>query len=235
MKVFQVINGVCAWETKHKSIKETIGMYPKACLFVEAPDYVFRGWGYKTRDDEGKVLRGNDRFIKPIPPEGKFYNDDNGKFIDADEYAVYVEKFMVAKQAANKNALAAFLASHPMTYTDGKQYGVTMEDQSEISLNLTQYKLQVDAGIENPVLQWHAVHEACADWAPEALTQLALAISAYVYPWFNKMQAYKGQIYACTTKEEVEAITFDYRTEEEIAAEEAAKAAAEAEKAAKAQ
>jgi hypothetical protein len=41
-----------------------------------------------------------------------------------------------AKQEENKLAFAAYLATHPLTWVDGKEYGVTEEDQSEISLNI---------------------------------------------------------------------------------------------------
>ena len=40
-----------------------------------------------------------------------------------------------AKQAQNNAAFAAFLAAHPIPFTDGKLYGVTLSDQNEIALN----------------------------------------------------------------------------------------------------
>jgi len=89
--------------------------------------------------------------------------------------------------------------------------------------------MQVSAGVENPVLEWHASKEACTPWSFENLTALALAISAYIYPWFQKMNEYKAQIYACQSKAEVDAIEIVYKTEEEIAAEVAAAEAANAE------
>ena len=34
MKVFQIVNYKCAWETNYKTVGETVGIYPKDCLFV---------------------------------------------------------------------------------------------------------------------------------------------------------------------------------------------------------
>ena len=73
MKIFQIFNGFCHWQTPFKSLEETKG-FPKDCIFVEAPDYVFEGWGF----DETKT--GDERFIKPIPPDGWLYDDDTGTF-----------------------------------------------------------------------------------------------------------------------------------------------------------
>lgn len=209
-KVFQVVNGICYWQTPYRSISETVGKYPKDCLFVEAPDYVFESWGYQEVDAEGNELTGEARFIKPTPPEGWLYDDANGSFYPESEIGARLEKAQNSKQEENKRLLANFLENNPLTWTDGKQYGVTMEDQSEIQLNMTQYQVQIAAGIENPVLEWHAIKEKCVAWTYEEMTALALAISQYIYPWFQKMNDYKSQIFSATTVEEVEAIKLVY-------------------------
>lgn len=69
MKVFQIENDICHWQTPYTSLDETIDKYPKNILFVEAPDYVFEGWGYIDGE-----------FIKPTPPEGWLYDDATGTF-----------------------------------------------------------------------------------------------------------------------------------------------------------
>lgn len=80
MKIFQIENGLCYWEaTRQFPNMETIKeRYPPSLLFIEAPDYVFEGWGY----DPFKT--GDDRFVKPIPPEGWLYDDATGTFYPAD-------------------------------------------------------------------------------------------------------------------------------------------------------
>lgn len=219
MKVVQIVNNTVTWVTEHSTVAETVERYPKSCLFVAAPDYVFENWGYRVEDDDGNPIDGDDRFVKPTPPEGYIYNDYTGEFIPEDQAHVVLARAQSEKQEANKIAFAEFLASHPITWVDGKVYGVTIEDQSEISLNLNQYQMQIAAGVSNPTLEWHASKEACTPWTVESLTALALDISAFVYPWFQRMNAYKSAIYASTTKDEVDAIDLVYKTEEELSLE----------------
>jgi hypothetical protein len=114
-----------------------------------------------------------------------------------------------AKQQANNDALSAFLAANPLTYTDGKQYGVTLADQQELALNLTQYQLAVSAG-ETPTLEWHAAHEDCTTWNIADLTSLTLTISAFVYTYVRQNQAIKVQIYAANTADQINAIVISY-------------------------
>lgn len=215
MKIFQIYNGFCHWQTPFKTMAETEG-FPKDCIFVEAPDYVNEQWGYDETQE------GDARFIHPEPPEGWAYDEDTGTFYPLSDLPRMLEDAQRAKQNENKAMLAQFLSEHPLTWTDGKQYGVTMEDQSEIQLNISQYQVQVAAAKTNPkvvpVLEWHAIHEACKPWTIEDLSALVLAISNFVYPWFQKMNEYKAQIYACTNFKDVPNIVLDYRTEEEIAA-----------------
>lgn len=113
------------------------------------------------------------------------------------------------KQSENNAALAAYLDAHPLTWTDGKQYGVSQQDQQEISLNLAQYQLYIAAGLPAK-LEWHAVHEECREFTPEELGGLAMAISAYVYPLVRKNQAYKTAIYGAATAAELKEVVLDY-------------------------
>lgn len=138
-------------------------------------------------------------------------NTETGEF----EPRYTLEEVQIMKQEENKSAFAAYLASHPMTWVDGKQYGITQEDQSEISLNLAQYQIAVQAGVDTPILEWHATHEECQPWAAEQLTALSLAISAEVYPHYHQMQEYKTRIFGATSVEEVEAIECVFETMQE--------------------
>ena len=65
--------------------------------------------------------------------------------------------------------MAKFLDKNPLLFTDGEYYGVTQEDQNELSLNLNQYQLTISAGQE-AVLQWHPKHKACKDFSIEEFT-----------------------------------------------------------------
>lgn len=216
-KIFQIFNDMCYWETPFASLDETVGKFPEDVKFVEAPDYVNEQWGYLEEDEEGNPIEGDARFIQPTAPDGWIYDVDLGAFIEIDKLPVILNNAKMAKQEENKARFANFLANHPLTWTDGKTYGTTLEDQSEISLNLTQYQLQVSAGVEHPILEWHAAKEACTPFSYENMLALTLAISSYVYPWFQKMNEYKEQIFAAETMEALKAIDLVYKTDKEIA------------------
>lgn len=139
------------------------------------------------------------------------YNTETNEF----EPRYTLEETQMMKQEKNKLAFAAYLASHPLTWVDGKEYGVTEQDQAEISLNLNQYQVAIQAGVENPTLEWHAKKEECQPWALEQLAALSLAISNAVYPKYHLMQKYKTAIYAATTIDEVDAIELNYDNESE--------------------
>ena len=121
-----------------------------------------------------------------------------------------LEEVQAMKQEENKVAFASYLISHPMTWVDGKQYGVSQEDQSEIALNINQYQIAKAAGIDTPTLEWHAQHEECKPWTLEQLSALSLEISKVVYPKYHQMQQFKTAIYDCSTIEEVNALEIKY-------------------------
>lgn len=128
-------------------------------------------------------------------------------------YRYSLDEAKELKQEKNKMLFAEYLASHPLTWNDGKEYGVTMEDQSEISLNLSQYQIAVQTGIESPTLEWHARHEECEPWTLENLVALSMSISAAVYPMYRKMQQYKISIYGATSLEELDKVELSYDEE----------------------
>ncbi len=113
------------------------------------------------------------------------------------------------KQEQNKQALADWLAAHPLTWTDGKVYGVTEQDQTEMAINLAQYQLAAAAG-QPAVLEWHAQKQQCHTFTIDEYTALSLAIAAYVYPYRRYQEQVKAAIYAAKSKEELDAIEIDY-------------------------
>lgn len=114
-----------------------------------------------------------------------------------------------SKQNENNGLLATYLKDHPIQWKDGKYYGATQQDQSEISLNLMQYQLATAAGCSTS-LEWHALHEQCRTFTVEELSELALSISAYVYPLVRYNQSIKTIIYGTTTAEELKKIVINY-------------------------
>lgn len=76
MKIFQILNGICYYDMTpvHPTLEDTIGKYAPDIIIVEAPDYVFEGWGFDDTEN------GDARFIKPTPPDGWLYDDASGTF-----------------------------------------------------------------------------------------------------------------------------------------------------------
>lgn len=122
---------------------------------------------------------------------------------------VDLDALRAAKQEVNKAALADWLAAHPLTWTDGKVYGVTEQDQTEMAINLAQYQLAVAAG-QPAVLEWHTQKKSCHTFTLEEYTALSLSIAAYVYPYRRYLEAVKETIYEAQSKEELNAIEIDY-------------------------
>ena len=215
MKIFQILHGRCHWQTPFQSLAETVGRFPADCLFVEAPDYVNEQWGF----DDTEI--GDARFIKPVPPEGFIYDDETGQMYPIEMLDTLLKEAQNNKQNENNVILANFLKANPMTWVDGKLYGVTMEDQNEIAMNILSYEMAIQANaaiieqnpeaqVTEPILEWHATHEACTPWTYENLVALSLAIRRYVYPWYQLNQSYKTQIFACESVSAVNAINLVY-------------------------
>ena len=132
---------------------------------------------------------------------------------EAANSSVPLDQLRSARQEGNKAALASWLASHPLTWTDGKQYGVEEQDQNEMALNLMQYQAAQLAEQAAP-LEWHAQKEACRPFELDEYLALSMAISTYVYPYRRYQESIKTAIYAATTAQEVRAIVIDYSSVE---------------------
>ena len=111
--------------------------------------------------------------------------------------------------AESKTMLAAYLAAHPLTWTDGKNYSVTEDKQALLTGNIAAYQLAVTLG-QTAELTWNATGEECTVWAFNDLAALAIAIKAYVKPLVAYQQAAEVAINACTTVDAVEAVPLDY-------------------------
>lgn len=203
MKIFQIVMGKCHWQTPFKSLDETAN-FPPDCIFVEAPDYVNEQWGF----DETEV--GDARFIPPTAPEGFVYDEETGKIVEESALAQMLEESKNNKQNENNRNLSDYLDKHPLTWIDGKKYGITKEDQNEITMNLLSYTTAKEAGVENPVLEWHAINEACVPWEYEKLVALSIDIREAVYPWYSLNQKYKEKIFACDVIKSVDEIELNY-------------------------
>ena len=160
-----------------------------------------------TADDvtETELMENYSSF--KLQADGKTVTLDEEKLKERQKAKLLIQQ--QSKQNENNRLLATYLKDHPIQWKDGKYYGVTQEDQSEISLNLMQYQLAETSGFSTS-LEWHALHEQCRAFTVEELSELALSISAYVYPLVRYNQSVKSTIYGTTTAEELEKIVIDY-------------------------
>lgn len=114
----------------------------------------------------------------------------------------------------SKESLSAYLASHPLLWSDGKYYSVTSEKQALLTSNLALYQISAAAGTQFK-LTWNSTGDECVEWTYENLATLALAIGTYVKPFVSHQQELELDIKACTTMEEVDAIAIIYETPKE--------------------
>lgn len=152
-----------------------------------------------------------------IIPDVYRYNLDTEEFeyttelVETERYSRKLERVKQQKQSENKQLLAAFLTKNPLTWTDGKQYGITMEDQTEISLRLNQYQAAQVSKARTVSLNWHAQKEIDQPWTYEDLTDLLLSINDQVYYFYHQCQEYKDKIYNCQTIGEVNKININFQ------------------------
>lgn len=132
---------------------------------------------------------------------------------DTGEYILYndMDKIKNHFQEINKQKFNEWLKENPLEWSDGKNYGITLEDQSELNLTLSKYKESSMLKTEPvPKLEWHAQKEENVEWAYEDLVNLSNAISEKVYDKYHLMQKYKIEIYNATTVKELKDMSFIY-------------------------
>ena len=147
---------------------------------------------------------------------GMIYDPDTGEFKEREVVPISpmpedIDGAKAYKIAESKGKLAEWLANHPMTYKDGKQYSVTAEKQSLLNGNLSSYERAQGASpsVKYP-LRWNATGEECTEWEYEDLVGLSLAIAAYVAPKVAEQQAIEIAINACSTIEELNGVVIAY-------------------------
>lgn len=103
MKVFQIVGGFCYYDAtnSYPNAGEAASHYSPDTLWVDAPDYVFEGWGY----DETK--EGGERFIQPQAPEGWLYDPNTGTFYQEGELPP-------VKQPTEADDVNAMLVDHEL-------------------------------------------------------------------------------------------------------------------------
>ena len=122
-------------------------------------------------------------------------------------------KVKEARVAQSKSDLESYLASHPITWTDGNQYSITREKQQQLTSKILSAVLAAQTSTPYD-LTWNATGEECITWTLEELSALAFAIDARVTALVSYQQKKEVEILAAQTLEELERIEVDYDTVE---------------------
>lgn len=121
-----------------------------------------------------------------------------------------IETIMDFWHSKNLSNFEAFLAEHPLLYTDGNLYGVEEEDRNEMAQQLGIYNLKLQSGLTPDGIKWHTKKKACKLLTLEEFSNLLFAVEAYALKYYELMQSRKESIYECTNKEDIFAIPITY-------------------------
>ena len=111
-----------------------------------------------------------------------------------------------AKIAKSKADLAAYLASHPLTWTDGEAYSITLDKQAQLTATL------VSAQVDGEPPEWNTTGGQCRSWDVAELSALGVAIKNRVKALVKYQQGQELAMDAAQTMAELEAIEVDYDT-----------------------
>lgn len=121
----------------------------------------------------------------------------------------YLAEAKAARIAQSKADLAAYLESHPILWTDGLEYSITAEKQSQLMGKLFAATI-ADSKHEPYDLTWNSTGEVCKSWELADLTALAFAIDARVTSLVSYQQTQEVAMRNAATQEALEAIVVDY-------------------------
>ncbi len=193
--------------TKHYAVTSTaLGIVEVRYTLEEAPAEL--GASVKLYADDGMCIR-EDAVADWTHPriEGSTIILSNTAPVEPAQPSL--SEAQAQRIAESKDALAEYLESSPLAWTDGKRYSVTEDKQALLTGNLAAYQLAVTLG-QTAELTWNATGEECTVWTFENLAALAIAIKAYVKPLVAYQQKTEVAIMGCATVEEVEAVPLDY-------------------------
>lgn len=132
-------------------------------------------------------------------PEGAWIGD----------YYTPLDTMKADKIAKSKADLATYLESHPIQWTDGLEYSITAEKQSQLMGKLMAATMAKSAG-NTYDLTWNSTGEVCKSWELADLTALAFAIDARVTALVSYQQHQEVDMRNAATQEALDAIEVDY-------------------------
>ena len=121
----------------------------------------------------------------------------------------YLEQAKAQRIAQAETDLEAYLAAHPITWTDGHTYGITATQQAQLTSKIA--VAQAKATLSAPyALTWNATDGACTSWELADLLALAFAIDDRVTALESYKQDKVLEINAAETVEALAAVVVDY-------------------------
>ena len=122
--------------------------------------------------------------------------------IDADR----LPAVKAAKIAKSKADLERYLASHPLTWTDGEAYSITLDKQAQLTATL------VSAQVDGEPPEWNTTGGQCRAGGVSELSALGVAIKNRVKALVKYQQGRELAMDAAQTMAELEAIEVNYDT-----------------------
>ena len=198
--------------------QEKILVYAKTDAFnriisVNSSEFVSPDWGEPIDEGYGDPYlhaQGN-YFPKPIYTQDGLprYKLENGVPVERTQEELDADRLPVAKAAKiakSKADLERYLASHPLTWTDGEAYSITLDKQAQLTATL------VSAQVDGEPPEWNTTGGQCRSWDVAELSALGVAIKNRVKALVKYQQGQELAMDAAQTMAELEAIEVNYDT-----------------------
>lgn len=116
-----------------------------------------------------------------------------------------------ARIEQSKTDLAAYLATHPLLWTDGQYYSITAEKQAQLTSKIMAATMASQTSTPY-TLTWNSTGETCTEWTLSDLSALAFAIDARVTALVSYQQTQEVAMRNAATQDDLDAIVVDYDT-----------------------
>lgn len=171
---------------------------------------IFEAWVEVDRGEGVKYeFCQNHYFDSPIFTEDGFprYKLVDGQPVERTQEELDADRLPVAKAtkiAKSKADLERYLASHPLMWTDGEAYSITLDKQAQLTSTL------VSAQVDGEPPEWNTTGGQCRAWDVGELSALGVAIKNRVKALVKYQQGQEIAINAARTMAELKAIEVDY-------------------------
>lgn len=183
-----------------KNAENTNGSHDNMLANKIAPD----GWVLVPPELEAEA-RSYLPFIDLDIQDGVLVGVSRGtQIVSPEETAAELGAAKVERIVQSKADLAAYLAAHPLQWTDGELYSITQEKQNQLMGTIAA------AQIDGKLPEWNSTGGQCREWDAAELSALAVAIKDRVKVLVKYQQAQEIAMNAAETMDELDAISVDY-------------------------